>query len=40
MRGQDSDNAMMVRCWVGDVTNNQDIELICAPLVTHYYNHP
>ena len=31
---------MMVRRWVGDVTNNQDIELICAPLVTHHYSHP
>ena len=26
-----------MRCCVGDVTNIQDIELICVPLVTYYY---
>ena len=26
-----------MRCCVGDVTNIQDIELICAALVTYYY---
>ena len=40
MGGQYSGNVTMtmtkMRCCVGDVTNIQDIELICAALVTYY----
>ena len=35
MRSQDT-GAVMMRRWVNNVTNNQDIELIGVTLVTHY----